>query len=147
MVSLPLAPCRVCREVACLDRIFPVPVGQRQEITLAKALGAKPTRFILRCLPYPRGIACPMPTTTTSTTMPPLSSCSSDADCQVAGNPCVFPHCFSGTCGCACVRDGGLTCSPDLADRCESNADCPPVVGDPCRRCVGGLCMSNPLCV
>ena len=146
---------RVCGEVACLDRIFPVSVEERQKITLVTALGAKPTKFVLRCLPHPRRIACPMPTTTTittttSTTLVAPPSCSSDADCQLAGNPCVAPLCLSGfnhTCECVCVSGGGLTCSPELADRCESNLDCPPVVGDPCRHCAGGLCMSNPFCV
>jgi len=31
--------------------------------------------------------------------------------------------------------------------RCESDAGCPPLLGDPCVQCVGGLCESNHLCV
>ena len=36
---------------------------------------------------------------------------------------------------------------PCPAVRCESDADCPHLLGDPCVQCVGGLCMSNHPCV
>jgi hypothetical protein len=36
---------------------------------------------------------------------------------------------------------------PCPAIRCESDADCPRLLGAPCVHCVGGLCMSNHPCL
>jgi hypothetical protein len=36
---------------------------------------------------------------------------------------------------------------PCPAVRCESDAECPRLLGDPCVRCVGGLCLSNHPCL
>ena len=149
---------RVCGEVACVDHSEAVAVGNKERLTIP-APGGPPAKFVLRCRAHPRGLPCPTSSTTstttttsaptTSTTAPSTPpSCQQDADCVVPANPCVFPLCFQpGICACACLADGHVTCSPAQADTCQSNADCPPVVGDPCRHCEQGLCMTNPLCV
>jgi len=41
-------------------------------------------------------------------------------------------------------EDGG---TPTNSVRCESDADCPRLLGAPCVQCVGGLCKSNHPCV
>ena len=127
---------RVCGEVVCVDRIFPVPVGQRQKITLARALGAKPTRFVLRCLPHPRGVACPTSTTTTSTTTTSTTT-STTLLCHFDGatNSCQGGCPQAGTCvlvapdQCDCPLPGCHTCWVTVNDfctdmPCSSEADC-----------------------
>ena len=141
---------RSCGEVACSDHLVSVLVGHREKMTLATALGAKPTKFVLRCLPHPRGAPCPTTTTTTTvttTTNPSgLPSCNTAADCEALANPCVPPFCDNGHCECTCARGSGSTCSPELADRCTSDADCrSPSFPQPanifgCKFCADGLC-------
>ena len=81
---------------------------------------------------------------------PPGNECQSDADCNPNGNPCILGSCEGGVCQqfCRCLQGTTFTCSPEEADTCQSVADCaPPLVGDPCRFCVEGLCMGHPFCV
>ncbi len=59
---------RVCGEVACVDDLVPVPVGSRGTHTVATMPGARPTRFVLRCLAHPRNLPCPTTSTTSTTT-------------------------------------------------------------------------------
>src|SRR5262245_4267799 len=58
---------RVCGEVACVDRDFSVPVGEREKEDLVLALGQRPTHFLLRCAEHPRAFPCPTTSTSTST--------------------------------------------------------------------------------
>jgi hypothetical protein len=98
------------------------------------------------CCPGPG----PCPVSTTTTTTLPGGTCQMDAECNPDGNPCVLAFCAAGACQqfCRCLQGTSFTCSPDQADTCQSVADCaPPVVGDPCRFCIGGLCMGHPFCV
>ncbi len=99
------------------------------------------------CCPGPG--PCPVSTTTTTTTLPG-ATCQSDAECNPDGNPCVLAFCAAGVCEqfCRCLQGETVTCSPDQADTCQWVADCaPPLLGDPCRFCIGGLCMGHPFCV
>jgi hypothetical protein len=146
---------RVCGEVACSEHLVSVPVGQRQKITLSTTLGAAPTTFVLRCWSHPPTIPCPVPSTstttvTTTTTTLPGTACQSDPDCNPDGNPCILGFCAAGVCEqfCRCLQGESFTCLPEQADTCQSVADCaPPLLGDPCRFCIGGLCMGHPFCV
>ncbi len=113
---------RVCGEVACVDRIFAVPAGHRQKIALATALGAKPTRFVLRCLSHPPRLPCPVSSSTTTTTVattssttPPGETCQTDADCN-DGNGCTHDACVNRTCVhvCICLAANGVpACAQD----------------------------------
>lgn len=124
---------RVCREVACVDHLFPVPVGQRQKIILATALGATPTRFALRCLPHPRAVPCPTTSTTTTTstsTSVTVLACPTTTTLGVpncdGGLLCIGP-CLSGQ-TCADVGGGRCGCTgPVLCGRTYSTCggECP----------------------
>ena len=58
---------RVCPEVTCEPQT--VPVGQKVVVPFpALRPGAKPTRFVLRCLPHPSSVPCPVPTTSPAST-------------------------------------------------------------------------------
>jgi len=155
---------RVCGEVACVDRIFAVPAGQRQKIALATALGAKPTRFVLRCLPHPPRLPCPVSSSSTTTTVATTSSttlpgemCQTDADCN-DGNGCTHDACVNRTCvhvciclaangvpaccpgpAALCVRPCGSDASGACGGRCPSGATCEPVPGGTTCGCVSGL--------
>src|SRR5437667_357694 len=70
---------RVCGEVACSDHLVSVAVGQREDIRLSTALGNTPKTFVLRCRSHPPTIACPVPSTSTTTTLPE-KTCQTDAN-------------------------------------------------------------------
>lgn len=102
---------QVCGEVECLDHIFPLPVGQRQRAGLATTLGAKPTRFVLRCLAHPRRFPCPTTTTSTSTsTSVTVLACPTTTTLGVPNcggvSVCLGP-CLSGQ---TCADIGGGQC-------------------------------------
>jgi len=106
---------RVCGEVACFDHLAAVPVGKRQTLTLSTVLGARPTRFLLRCLPHPRGRPCPSTSTTTTTTSTstsvttlacPTTTTLGVPDCGGIPGLCLAP-CRSGQ---ACADLGGGQC-------------------------------------
>src|SRR5882724_8247399 len=112
-----------------------VPVGHKKVIKRGQLPSIHVTKFILRCLRHPKNVPCPTTTTTETTTttstnnstVPPLA-CTSNAECQAAGNPCVYLSL-------RLYPGHGSTCSPEVADRCQSNADCPLLIGDPCIHC------------
>jgi len=110
---------RVCGEVACSDHLVRVAVGQREDIRISTALGNTPKTFVLRCRSHPPTIACPVPSTSTTTTLPE-KTCQTDADCD-DGNGCTHDACLNGMCVhvCICVSpEGALTCCPAPAALC-----------------------------
>ena len=61
------------------------------------------------------------------------ATCRTNADCRVAGNPCMPGFCGGGLCQptCACIApDFTAACSPEQAIHCP-NPDCHPVVATP----------------
>jgi hypothetical protein len=109
---------RVCGEFACVDHVFPAPVGEPQKVMLATALGARPTRFVLRCLPHPRRLPCPTTSTTSSSTTTPSTSTSVTLPVCPTTTTLGVPDCggFSVFClgpcrsGQACADVGGGQC-------------------------------------
>ena len=116
---------RVCGEVACSDHLVSVAVGQREDIRLSTALGNTPKTFVLRCRSHPPTIACPVPSTSTTTTLPE-KTCQTDADCH-DGNGCTHDACLNGMCVhvCICVSpEGALTCCPAPGALCVRPCGC-----------------------
>ena len=154
---------RVCGEVACSDHLVSVAVGQREDIRLSTALGNTPKTFVLRCRSHPPTIACPVPSTSTTTTLPE-KTCQTDADCH-DGNGCTHDACLNGMCVhvCICVSpEGALTCCPApgalcvrpcgsdslgaCGGSCPPGASCESLPGATTCRCfsgMGGPCGGN----
>ena len=154
---------RVCGEVACSDHLVRVAVGQREDIRISTALGNTPKTFVLRCRSHPPTIACPVPSTSTTTTLPE-KTCQTDADCH-DGNGCTHDACLNGMCVhvCICVSpEGALTCCPApgalcvrpcgsdslgaCGGSCPPGASCESLPGATTCRCfsgMGGPCGGN----
>jgi hypothetical protein len=86
---------------------------------------------------------------TTTSTLP--RACLVDGDCLEAGNRCVASFCKADrTCAprvCVCITaERQHTCRPAEAGSCMNAGDCPLIGGEPCRACVGGICMTAPNC-
>ena len=85
-----------------------------------ECLCVSPVGGTFTCCPGPAAECGPPPTT--STTLAPRSTCTSDADCD-DGNPCSRDTCADGTCAheCLCVSPvgGTFTCCPGPAAECE----------------------------
>jgi hypothetical protein len=55
-----------CGTVGCVEHFVGVPVKHRKKMFFVPSMGAQPMKFVLRCRPHRRRLACP-----TTTTSPP----------------------------------------------------------------------------